>query len=429
MISSLRRTLGLRDGTVLALGSIAGSGILFLPSLTYSLVGHDALLSWLGAMLLCIPMLFMFADMVRSVPDGSGIEGFIARGLGPHVATSVPYLFLSLFWIGMPAGVLVAGDYFARAVGGGVAAQLIAGLAIVGVALVANLRGIQASARFQNLVTWGVLAAAAVLIAATIPAASQHYDAVAPTFGALGPIVSGGLVAFWAFSGFENLTFIAGEFRNPRRDFPLAMILAFVAYGGLAVALTTHIAGVVPRGEVDQLTGLFQLAETVEPRWLAIWLITAFAVALLQTNATSWIWGMSRLVYASASADRLPRFLARLDDSGVPHRGVALVGGVLIVVTSLFALVPGVLVQALITASAVFALLYVLCVVSYWRCERSILKRAAAAGVLAVLLTALAGAGWRVAYPLVVFALSLGVSALRERNKRARYQTSRPAAA
>lgn len=31
-----------------------------------------------------------------------------------------------------------------------------------------------------------------------------------------------------AFAGFENLTFIACEFRKPRRDFPLAMSIAFL---------------------------------------------------------------------------------------------------------------------------------------------------------------------------------------------------------
>jgi len=41
-------------------------------------------------------MLFMFTDMVRLIPDGSGIEGFIARGLGSHIAATVPLLFLSV---------------------------------------------------------------------------------------------------------------------------------------------------------------------------------------------------------------------------------------------------------------------------------------------------------------------------------------------
>jgi len=48
----LRRTLTLWDGIALAIGSIAGSGILYLPSLTYVLAGHDVLLVWSGGTLL-----------------------------------------------------------------------------------------------------------------------------------------------------------------------------------------------------------------------------------------------------------------------------------------------------------------------------------------------------------------------------------------
>ena len=126
----LRRSLGLGAGIALAFGSVAGSGILFLPSLTYRIAGADALLVWAAATLLCFPLLLVFAEMVRRVPDGSGLEGFIALDLGRHVAATVPPLFLSLVCLGLPAGSLVAGGYLAHAVGGGGPVQLAgAGLA------------------------------------------------------------------------------------------------------------------------------------------------------------------------------------------------------------------------------------------------------------------------------------------------------------
>ncbi len=238
----LRRALTLRDGVALAIGSIAGSGILFLPSLTYALAGRDALLVWLGGTLLCLPLLAMFTAMVRLVPDGSGLEGFIARGLGPHVAATVPALFLSLVVLGLPAGALVAGAYLRAAVGGGTTVQFAGALAVLAVAIATNLAGASAGARVGRGATWALLVIALALCALTYPQARHDYGAVAPVFGPPGPILSGIVVAFWAYAGFENLTFIAGEFRDPRRDFPRAMVIAFLAYGGLAVALTATVA-------------------------------------------------------------------------------------------------------------------------------------------------------------------------------------------
>lgn len=40
-MGELKKTLGLLDGTTLAIGSIIGSGILFLPSLTFSIASYD----------------------------------------------------------------------------------------------------------------------------------------------------------------------------------------------------------------------------------------------------------------------------------------------------------------------------------------------------------------------------------------------------
>ncbi len=414
----LKRALTLRDGVALAIGSIAGSGILFLPSLTYALAGRDVLLVWLGGTLLCLPLLFMFTAMVRLVPDGSGLEGFIARGLGPHVAATVPALFLSLVVLGLPAGALVAGAYLRAAVDGGTAVQLAGALAVLAVALATNLAGASTGARVGRGATWALLAVALALCALTYPQARHGYGAVAPVFGPPGPILSGIVVAFWAYAGFENLTFIAGEFRDPQRDFPRAMVVAFLAYGGLAVALTATVAALVPRDRVDAVAGLFQLAQRVRPAWLARGVIVAFALALMGLNATSWLWGMSRLVYASARAGRLPGWFAHLDGRDLPARAIATLGVAFVLVTVVAAAVPGLLVGVLTVASSVFLFLYLLCVVSYLRVERGRGKRLAYGVFLVVLLALLASVGAKVFYPAVVFLVALLASVLRERRHR-----------
>src|ERR687894_1239051 len=105
----LARTLGLGGGIALAIGSVAGSGIVFLPSVTYDIAGADALLVWAAAAALCAPLLLVFGEMVREAPESSGLEGFVARGLGARAAACVPFLFLVAFYPAMAAASLVAG--------------------------------------------------------------------------------------------------------------------------------------------------------------------------------------------------------------------------------------------------------------------------------------------------------------------------------
>lgn len=411
----LRRTLTLWDGMALAIGSIAGSGILYLPSLTYVLAGQDVLFVWLGGTLLCLPLLFMFADMVRLIPDGSGIEGFIARGLGPHVAATVPLLFLSVVVLGIPAGVLVAGEYLRSAIGGGMVVQFVGALAILAVAITTNLVGAAIGARVQRNVSWALLIVVVALCALTYPQIDHGYSAVLPTASAPGSILPGIVVAFWAYVGFENLTFIAGEFRNPRRDFPLAMIVAFLVYGGLALALTVIIAALIPRNRVSDLSGLFQLAERITPAWLATSIIVAFALAIMQLNAASWLWGMSRLIYASARTKRLPHWFAHLDSRGLPRRAILLLGIAFVIMTGMTAVFPNLLVSVLTVASSVFLFLYLLCLVSYLRVTQSYGKRLVYAVLFVLLLAILLSIGLKILYPIVVFLLALITSIVRER--------------
>src|SRR5215217_1076985 len=200
----LERTLGLGGGIAVAVGSVAGSGILFLPSVIYVVAGSDALVVWVLAALVCVPLLLVFDALVRQVPDGSGLEGFVALGLGRRVATLVPGLLLVVFFPAMAAAMLVAGGY----AGDGVV-QLVVALAIIAVTTWGALTGARGAARLQVVVVWTMLAAALVLVIVTAPRAWHGYDAVRPHMSDLGAIASGVLVAFWGFAGFENMTFVA----------------------------------------------------------------------------------------------------------------------------------------------------------------------------------------------------------------------------
>src|SRR5919108_3089280 len=111
----LERTLGLGGGIALAVGSVAGSGILFLPSVIYVIARHDALVVWVLAALVCVPLLGVFTALVRRVPGGTGLEGFVALGLGRRVAALVPALLLVVFYPAMAAAMLVAGGYVSSA--------------------------------------------------------------------------------------------------------------------------------------------------------------------------------------------------------------------------------------------------------------------------------------------------------------------------
>jgi amino acid efflux transporter len=132
-------------------------------------------------------------------------------------------------------------------------------------------------------------------------------------------------------------------------------------------------------------------------------------------NAVAWVWGVSRLV-AQAGAHRiLPAWLAVLASNGVPRRAVLLLTVLFALTTTVLAGFPGLLVDAVTTASAIFILLYLLSILSYVRIRGLTARSAPNLLLLVVMVISLVETGWRTAYGLVVLAGALITQLIRRR--------------
>lgn len=410
-----RGGLSRRQAIPLAIGSVAGSGILFLPSAVYVGAGRNSLVVWALATALCLPMLLMFEDMVRSNPDGRGIEAFIRQGLGDAFARCVPVLFLSLVIIGLPAGTLVAGRYARRALEAGLLVEVVAAVAVLLAALASNLAGVKTNTRLQTATTWALVAMATVLLVSALPAARGNLSTVTPDTADLGVVLPAVILAFWAFAGFENLTFLSREFRDPERDFLPVSVIALGVYGLFTILLTVAIAVRVERAEVDQVAGLLQLAEAIGEHQLITLCVTAIALFAMALNAVAWVWGVSRLIAQAGDNRILPAWLGVTGADGVPRRALLLLAVLFAGTTTVLVGYPGLLVDAVATASAIFILLYLLSIVSYVRIRGLTARSAPNLLLLVVMVISLISSGWRTVYGLVVLAGALTAQLIRRR--------------
>jgi amino acid efflux transporter len=391
-----------------------GSGILFLPSLSYQLAGPDVLAAWGLTTLFCLPLLLIFSDMVRAVPTEHGISGFIDLGLGKHIAASVPILMLGTVGLGMPSAALIAGRYFSRMFGGGAAIEAGAAVALAVLAIVANIRGVRSSSLVQRVVSFGLFGLAAGLFALTTPAAMPHFESLAPVWD-LKRILAGSVVAFWAFAGFENMTFTAGEFRRPHRDIMASISLSLLLCGALYFGLTANYAALIAPDSINSIVGLAQLAEHSPQKALVAVMVTLFAIGAVLINLTSWSWGISRLVYASAGEGALPRFLHKLSERDVPKRALLGMLALFCVVIGFGASMPNAFEAGLQVVSTNFVVLYLLCLVSYVRFAKQLWKKALGVVLAGALCLFLTSSGWLVVYPAALIAVAAILSKSRER--------------
>ena len=228
-----------RSATALYVGAVLGPGLLIVPALAAEAAGPASLLAWVALLALSAPLAATFAALGVRYPEAGGTAAYVRAAFGRRAGAVTGWWFLSGVMMGAPAVALAGGFYVAELAGTGREGAVVAAAGMMAVVAVANAVGLQVTARLQ-LVLAGALAA--LLLVATVSALpesrSEHWTPFAPHgWAAIGTAAS---VLMLSFIGWEAVSHLAGELRDPARQLPRAIFAALgvvvVLYLGLAVA-------------------------------------------------------------------------------------------------------------------------------------------------------------------------------------------------
>src|SRR3954454_3231895 len=310
--------LTVAQGTALSVGAVLGTGVISMPALAAGVAGPASLLALLALILLYAPLAWTFAALGARHPDGGGVSTYVRLAFGPNAAAAVGWCFYFAVPLGAPAAAAFAGGYVADVLGGGRDTVLATFGVVMAVVFTMNSFGLRVSGRAQLVLT-GVLA---TLLVVTVIAALPHAQPanlrpVAPHgWAAVG---SAAAVLVWGFAGWEAVSSLSAEYRDPRRDVPRATAVAVVVVGVLylAVAATSVLVlGPALGGSTAPLADLLAVGVGGPVR-----LVTAIVAVLLTIGAVNaYLAGASRLGVALARDGALP---ARI--TGTPRRSLAVV--------------------------------------------------------------------------------------------------------
>ncbi|MBI2783758.1 MAG: APC family permease [Gammaproteobacteria bacterium] len=138
-------------------------------------------------------------------------------------------------------------------------------------------------------------------------------------------MLSGAVLTFYAFIGFEDLLNISEEVRNPRRNFPIALLAALGIAATLYMAVCITAVSVVPHAQLAAASGPLVEVVRIAAPWVPPALFTVVAMfAVTNTALLNYIMG-SRLVYGMARQGLLPALLGRLHPRrNTPHVAILL---------------------------------------------------------------------------------------------------------
>jgi amino acid efflux transporter len=394
----VRGKLKLHQAIPLGIGSIMGSGILFLPSLTYFVSGNDVLISWIFIILLCIPGIFFFNHMIKLLqPENTTLNGMVELGLGKEVGSSVNLILLGTVVFGMPSAAIVAGSYFYEAFELPYSKNIISFL-LISISILINFFGIKASAKFSFYISGVIVVLSIILIAVTVQPIDR-YVSLKPDFD-LNNIYAGAVLSFWAFSGFENLTFLYDKFENPRRDLIITIFVSIIVCGCLYLGLVANYSAIIPYFEIKRTTGLMQIAEYAGGKSLA-YLIAFFALLAVGINLVSWTSGVVQLILQASKQKLLPASFINNDKRALIFLGCLFYASLFIGFIS-----PKIFETVLTVVSTNFLLIYLLLIVSYFIIAKSLFSKIISAVIGLSLLVTLSTSSYLLMYPFLIFLFS-----------------------
>ena len=251
---ALKRQLGLWSAVAVLIGSTIGSGIFRSPAgIADKLPGPLPLMAvWVAGGVFALCGALTLAELSGAFPETGGAYVFIREGWGRLTAFLFGWAELTLIRAASLGAISTTfAEYLLRVLGYDPSIEpyttyvhYVAAIAILLTATF-NYVGVRWGSLVQNLTTlakYGGLSFIILLaLAIGLPRTGGHYTPAVPD-GSF-HIAAFGLAlvsVLWAFDGWADLSFVAGEVKEPRRTLPRAIIIGTLAV--IAVYLLANVA-------------------------------------------------------------------------------------------------------------------------------------------------------------------------------------------
>ncbi len=316
--------LGVVQASAMYIAAVLGTGILVLPGLAADAAGPASLVAVAAVLVLSIPLAGTFAALAARYPDAGGVATFVRLALGNTAARMAGYWFLFGVQFGAPVVATLGAEYLVAAVGADRSAVWMIALAFLALPLAVNFFGLRVSGKVQLVLTGLLVVVVVGVVAVTLPATDPaNFEPFLPHgWAGVGLAIS---LFVWAFAGWEAVTHIAGEFRNPRRTIPLATGIAIVVVGLAYLALQFVTVAVLGSGNPDSQVPLIDLVSVTVPNGGPI--VVAVIAAIVAVGVlNAYIPAFGNLAASLGRDGHLPRWFGKGAESGsVPRRALVLV--------------------------------------------------------------------------------------------------------
>ena len=316
-MTKLKKELGLLSVFSIAAGAMISSGLFILPGLAYFKSGPAVILAYLIAGILVLPSMFSKAELATAMPKSGGDYFFINRSMGAGFGTIA----------GISAWFSLAFKSAFALVGIGAFASIIyPQITIFQIKLIAvafcifftiiNLRSTKHAGKLQVLMVLGLLLLLLYYVTKGLPYVdNRHFDVFMK--GDLKTLFMTSGLIFVSYGGLTKIASVAEEVKNPSRNIPLGMMLAFVivtiAYV-LVVFVTVGVLGDKLLMSAPKYYSLTPISDgaAIFAGTPGMYVLSIAALLAFFSTANAGIMAASRNPMAMSQDNLLPSFFGRV---------------------------------------------------------------------------------------------------------------------
>jgi basic amino acid/polyamine antiporter, APA family len=327
--SSLKKSLGAFDLTMLGVGAVVGAGIFVLPGkIASEMTGPSIIISFIIAGIACALAALCYSEFASSVPVAGSAYTYSYAVFGELVAWILGWALLLEYGLAS-ASVASGWSSYLQDLLAGFNIHLphaLSGAFNPGAGTIIDLPAVLIVLIIAFLLTWGIRESAkvnAVMVLIKVAVVilfivvgiwyvkPVNWTPFAP-FGFHG-IVTGAATVFFAYIGFDAVSTAAEEVKNPQRNMPIGIIASLIICTLLYIILSSVLTGIVP------FTHLLGVANPVafglqyiHQNWVAGFLSLG-AIVGMTTVILVMTYGGTRLVYAMSRDGLLPSSLSKVN--------------------------------------------------------------------------------------------------------------------
>ena len=291
------------------INSVIGAGIFVLPARAFGLIGNYSLIAFVICAFVVALIILCFAEVSSRFTETGGPYLYARTAFGPVIGFQVGWM----NWLARISAyatncnlLVVYLSFFWPAAGSGIRrAFIITSLTLI--LTLINYRGVRDAAMTSNIFIVAKLLPLILFIATGLFFLTPANFTLGeyPSYGSFSTAV---LLLVYAFTGFENATVPTGEIVNPRRNLPLAILIAVAIVTVIYILIQAVSIGTLPNlGTTER-----PLAEAARmflgPIGASI--IAAGAITSIVGNLNVNLLSSPRIPFAMSTRSELPKSLS-----------------------------------------------------------------------------------------------------------------------